>query len=184
MLQVTETHPFHFKSGRISLDFLDTLGGRGRDEERLTTPMRLRLWFELSDIPLEDELIDEVDLAYVVALRESMYRVTLARFEQSAPRTHDVLRINRAASVAPPPPALTANGQGIAAHSGLQLPVVISLLARDCIDVVGGDSGQHLRRCLADPCPMFFVDTSQGHRRRWCSKSCADRIAARAYRGR
>lgn len=45
--------------------------------------------------------------------------------------------------------------------------------------------GKRLRRCAAEDCRSWFVDTSKGGRRRWCSMArCGNRAKAARYRER
>jgi len=44
---------------------------------------------------------------------------------------------------------------------------------------------RRIRKCEASDCGVYFVDTSKGHRRRWCSmKNCGNREKLRRWRSR
>ncbi len=62
---------------------------------------------------------------------------------------------------------------------------VLSLVARDAIDVLGGPRGARLKRCEGSRCALLFVDTSRSGRRRWCSmERCGNRSKVAAHRRR
>lgn len=61
--------------------------------------------------------------------------------------------------------------------------VVVSWLAREAIDLIGGRQGSQLRACLAPGCVLYFV--RHHPRRAWCSDSCGNRARqARHYERR
>jgi predicted RNA-binding Zn ribbon-like protein len=61
--------------------------------------------------------------------------------------------------------------------------IVVSWLAREAIDLIGGGSGEELRACLAPGCVLYFV--RHHARREWCSDSCGNRARqARHYQRR
>lgn len=58
-------------------------------------------------------------------------------------------------------------------------------IALSALDVVRGTDPARLRACAADDCVRWFVDTSKGGRRRWCSMSrCGNRAKVARYRRR
>jgi predicted RNA-binding Zn ribbon-like protein len=62
---------------------------------------------------------------------------------------------------------------------------LMSSVARDAIDVLGGPRGARLKRCEGSRCALLFVDTSRSGRRRWCSmESCGNRAKVAAHRRR
>jgi predicted RNA-binding Zn ribbon-like protein len=62
---------------------------------------------------------------------------------------------------------------------------LLSSIARDAIDVLGGPRGARLKRCEGSRCALLFVDTSRSGRRRWCSmERCGNRAKVAAYRRR
>lgn len=61
--------------------------------------------------------------------------------------------------------------------------IVVSWLAREAIDLIGGSQGAELRACLAPGCVLYFV--RHHPRREWCSDSCGNRARqARHYQRR
>jgi predicted RNA-binding Zn ribbon-like protein len=62
---------------------------------------------------------------------------------------------------------------------------LLSSVARDAIDVLGGPRATRLKRCEGSRCALLFVDTSRSGRRRWCSmERCGNRAKAAAHRRR
>jgi predicted RNA-binding Zn ribbon-like protein len=62
---------------------------------------------------------------------------------------------------------------------------VMSSVARDAIDVLGGSRAARLKRCEGSRCSLLFVDTSRSARRRWCSmERCGNRAKVAAHRRR
>ena len=62
---------------------------------------------------------------------------------------------------------------------------VLSSVARDAIDVLGGPRAARLKRCDGSRCALLFVDTSRSGRRRWCSmERCGNRAKVATHRRR
>src|ERR671914_2157753 len=62
---------------------------------------------------------------------------------------------------------------------------LLSSVARDAIDVLGGPRAARLKRCDGSRCSLLFVDTSRSGRRRWCSmERCGNRAKVATHRRR
>ncbi len=62
---------------------------------------------------------------------------------------------------------------------------VLALLARSALETAARADPTRLRECDAPDCRRWFVDTSKGGRRRWCSMTrCGNRVKAARYRRR
>jgi predicted RNA-binding Zn ribbon-like protein len=62
---------------------------------------------------------------------------------------------------------------------------LMSSIARDAIDVLGGPRATRLKRCEGSRCSLLFVDISRSGRRRWCSMDrCGNRAKVAAHRRR
>lgn len=62
---------------------------------------------------------------------------------------------------------------------------VMSSVAQDAIDVLGGPRAVRLKRCEGSRCSLLFVDTSRSGRRRWCSmERCGNLVKTAGYRAR
>jgi hypothetical protein len=87
----------------------------------------------------------------------------------------------RAGHAAVPGPALAAR-TWVGAQDARSL---LSSVARDAIDVLGGSRAARLKRCEGSRCALLFVDTSRSGRRRWCSmERCGNRAKVAAHRRR
>lgn len=197
---------FSFRSGRLCLDFAATLMFRAADAplELLTGPPALAAWAEAAgavnrvdrqDLSEPDHATREpaggehagagrsgVDLAAAIGLREACYELgcALARGDRLPPGAVDV--VNDAARVPPPTPTLRPSGR---VRSAGTLAAVRSAVARDMIDLVGGDLASRVRQCHRDGCTRLFVDRSRGGNRIWCGmRECGNRVNAAAYRRR
>ena len=61
----------------------------------------------------------------------------------------------------------------------------LSAVARAAIALFERADDSVLKWCADDDCTHPFLDTSRGHRRRWCGMAgCGDRAKAAAYRAR
>jgi predicted RNA-binding Zn ribbon-like protein len=61
----------------------------------------------------------------------------------------------------------------------------LSPVASAALGVAGAVDPTRIRRCAAHDCSRWFVDTSRGGRRRWCSmETCGNRAKAARYRER
>jgi predicted RNA-binding Zn ribbon-like protein len=69
---------------------------------------------------------------------------------------------------------------------GLQgMRSLLSSVARDAIDLLGGPRAARLKRCEGSRCLLLFVDMSRSGHRRWCSTDrCGNRAKVAAHRRR
>jgi len=64
----------------------------------------------------------------------------------------------------------------------VETPLHACALAVEAILVMDVDRGR-IRKCGASDCEVYFIDTSKGHRRRWCSmENCGNREKQRRWR--
>jgi predicted RNA-binding Zn ribbon-like protein len=130
--------------------------------------------------------IGEAELARVHALRAAIRAVFTARAGGARAPRAAVDEVNRAAALAPRTPRLVWGPDGPRqattwpADAG-PLEIALAWIAGDAIETVRGASGERLRTCDAHGCDRLFI---QDHgRRRWCSRTCGDRVRfARHYR--
>lgn len=181
---LTPAEARRFRTGRMALDLLHT-GGDGPHSrwELLRGPAELGRWLTVVT-GLDDIAATALDIDPVFALRRSLRR-TAERAMKGAPASIvDRLAINAAAAVAPPVPELRAGG-GTAVRGPVPVPEVLSLLARDAIDLFGGPLAGRIRVCAAADCDLLYVDQSPAGNRQWCSmQRCGTLTKVRAYRRR
>jgi predicted RNA-binding Zn ribbon-like protein len=172
-----------FPSGTLALDFVGTRRVR-RDPvplEKLGSPALLDAWFVESGLLDAGPGSTESDLETAVELRESIYTLVQARLT-GAPLSPDATAVvNRQSSGAPEVVQLAS---GRARRSGSAAQALASI-ARQAVEIIGGDDGALLRECGRPGCTQVYVDRSRGHRREWCAmRTCGNRAKASAYRAR
>lgn len=168
---------FTWVGGRPSVDFTATLGKRLQDPyERLPAAADLGRWFR--DAGLADHVVAVSPRTFTqaVELREALYRLftgtTLAA---------DVDVVNRWSARPVPGPQLTRTRR--LKSTPTDAAGLLSVLARDAIDLLTGPLADRIHTCAADDCSLLFVDESRAGRRRWCSmNTCGARAKMSHYR--
>lgn len=181
-------YPFRFDSGRVCLDLLAT----AHPAERLDTVLRLRSWCTgVGLVPGGTPLLaaDPGWLAAFRELREHLARLTRAALEDGAPARGALDRVNALAREAPPAPRAVRASDGSlirALHAEPGCAALLAVIARDAVDLLTDPrSRAGLRRCEGDNCPLVYLDTSRGRRRRWCSSEvCGNRERVARHRRR
>lgn len=176
---------FVFRSGRPSLDFAATLGGRFRQPvERLAEPADLTRWLRQNgviDIPRDPT---EAQLAAAKDLREVIYRIAVAVINGTPLSWDDVDLLNHYAAVPPVVPVLRPD-RSLGRLATDPVAAALSSLARDAIELVSGDWVSRLRECAKHDCSLLFVDASRSGVRRWCSmETCGNQDKVQRYRQR
>ncbi|MFE5408164.1 CGNR zinc finger domain-containing protein [Microbacterium sp. NPDC056569] len=172
-----------FPCGTLSLDFVGTLRARRNDEptEKLATPSDLDAWFTESGLVAEVAASVSRDLSDAIEVREAIYALVWSRLHDRPQPADAVATLNAAAATPPLTAALTADGW---TRSGTPRQA-LSHLAREAVEIIGGEQAALLRECARPECTQVYLDTSRGHRREWCSMAtCGSRMKAKAYRER
>ncbi|MEU9377396.1 ABATE domain-containing protein [Streptomyces sp. NPDC048255] len=180
-----------FDSGRVCLDLVATFtpheGIRDGDE--------LRQWLAGAGLVPDRTPLARVGPDWVEAFRSLRSDVdTLVRAELHAadpPRdtARALARVN--ALAAGPPPGLCAvrDQEGHLVRElcgGVECGALLAAVARDAVELLTdpGDLAL-LRACEGDGCTRVYLDTSRGHRRRWCSSElCGNRERVARHRRR
>jgi predicted RNA-binding Zn ribbon-like protein len=192
------TDPFEWSGGHPALDFVNTLDERPFDPPRETLAL-YRDFVRFTELAgligrrTADRLRGAGGRAsarvagQALALREQLYRVLAAgHVEHPAPQA-DLEAIGKAIAAAHAARAIVVPGPvGIAAYAwtaptALEIPLHACALAieRLLVDV----DRRRIRKCGAPDCAVYFIDTSKGHRRQWCSmKNCGNREKQRRWR--
>jgi len=97
--------------------------------------------------------------------------------------------LNDVARPAPPVPHAVLLDDGHLANRLAEPPTcaaLLSTLARDALDLLTDPASRSaLRQCEGDNCPIVYLDTSRGRRRRWCSSEiCGNRERVARHRRR
>jgi predicted RNA-binding Zn ribbon-like protein len=173
---------FHWKSGRLCLDFIATVGERWRRcFERLLEPEDLARWLVESGMLQDPPPVSAGQLEAGRVLREAINRLARPGVE---PEPGDRAELNRWAAKAPLAPQLTERGELIWV-SARPVEAMFAAIARDALDLLTGPLAGRIRECGAPDCALLFVDSSRPGRRRWCSgQACGNRSRTKAYRQR
>lgn len=186
---VTASYELRFDTGRVCLDLLATT----HPEERLDSVPVLRAWITGSGLVPEDTTLAHADPSWLPAFRE--LRTHLAPLVRGRPApgvpSYDLAlaRVNELARAAPPAPRAVPGEDGALVRR-LDAPpgraALLAALARDAVDLLTDPAARaSLRQCEGDNCPIVYVDTSRGRRRRWCSSEiCGNRERVARHRRR
>ena len=172
---------FPFRSGRLCLDFVATLGSRGQlNLERLREPGDLERWLGQAGLGAPGSA-SQADLAAALRLREAIYGLVLLDPGRSLPGAARV--INQMAAPAPLAPELDDSGRGSASASGGTVTQALSSVARDAIDLLSGPLIAQVRSCAGPDFTILFIDTSRPGTRRWCSmEACGNQAKSAGLR--
>ncbi|MGW3072966.1 CGNR zinc finger domain-containing protein [Kitasatospora sp. NPDC001132] len=177
---------FRFDDARLCFAFSGTLADRGKEVrvERLARPEDLSRWCVESGCTTAAPACSEADLDGARRLREAVQRIGLTLAEGTTPAPGDVDLVNRAAAAPTSAPVLSPDAATVRWH-GDDIAAVLSMVARDLIELCGSDQRTRVRICGNPACGTPFVDTSRAGARRWCSmKTCGALVKKRAYRAR
>jgi predicted RNA-binding Zn ribbon-like protein len=176
---------FHFKSGRLCLDFVATVGERWRRGfERLPAPDDLGRWLVEASVLAARPAVEPRELDAARELREAIHRLA-KRAGRGPLDPADVAELNRWAARPPLAPRLAGDGCGVSWHAARPVEAALATIARDAVDLLSGPLATRVRECDAPDCALLFVDASRPGRRRWCSMdACGNRTKTAAYRRR
>ena len=176
---------FRFRAGRVSLDLCSTVLWRPvRPVEQLRSPSDLARWRFEAGLGRSRDPLTEADLAAARELREAIYRLVTVRIGGRRPPEHDLSTVNAAAGPPGRTPRLDPRGE-LRWADGEPLAAVLSDVARDAIELIGGPQAGRVRECTAPDCAFLFVDTSRSGARRWCAADrCGNREHVRKHRAR
>jgi predicted RNA-binding Zn ribbon-like protein len=178
---------FTFEPGSLATAFSVT--GPGAHDgplahlQTLRRPADLDRWAE--DVPGaagQEATDDDLDLA--VRLQAAIWGAADAVIDRRPVPEGDREFLNELAAqpslvprLLPGPTRAWVGAQGV--------PNLLSSVARDAIDVIGGPRAARLKRCEGSRCALLFVDTSRSGHRRWCSmERCGNRAKVAAHRRR
>lgn len=189
MSTATDPYELRFDTGRICLDLIATT----HPVERLGSVVVLRAWIAGSGLVPPGTPLAHADATWLTGfrgLRRETARLVRAR---PAPRTRRydlaLARVNELALAAPPAPRAVQGEDGALTRELTgppQCAALLGALARDAVELLTDPVARAgLRQCEGDNCPILYVDTSRGHRRRWCSSEvCGNRERVARHRRR
>ncbi|MET7613637.1 CGNR zinc finger domain-containing protein [Streptomyces seoulensis] len=174
-----------FDAGRSCLDLLAT----AYPEERIGTAGELAAWVVAAGLVPAGTPLGQADEVWVTRFLE--LRLHTERLLRASRAPADSLdRLNRTARAAAPPAVravVQQNGPLIGELAEAPTAAaLLSLLARDAIDLLTDPLARAaVRECAGEGCPLLYLDTSRGRRRRWCSsEACGNRERVARHRRR
>ena len=193
-IRFTDASEVPFVAGRLCLDFVNTTGYRNSDapRERLGSYGDFISWSRRAELLGEDtsERRDATAtrearaLAAIRSARECLYRVFYARLSRSRPSREDIALVRRLHTKASQQRSLTFEGQACrftwSTSSDLQAP--LWPIIYDGAELLTSEVAERIREC--GECDWLFLDLSKNGSRRWCKKTCGDRVKARRYYAR
>ncbi|MFF7562698.1 CGNR zinc finger domain-containing protein [Streptomyces pseudovenezuelae] len=182
----TVAYELRFDAGRICLDLLATT----HPEERLDSTEVLGAWIVGSGLVPRGTDLTHADPSWLVGFRELRGRI--GQLVRGAPgHGYDLAlaHVNEAARVAPPAPRAVPDEEGALVRELDGPPDCAALLgaiARDAVGLLTDPVARAgIRECEGDNCPIVYLDTSRGRRRRWCSSEvCGNRERVARHRRR
>ncbi|AKZ56041.1 hypothetical protein SAM23877_2992 [Streptomyces ambofaciens ATCC 23877] len=185
----TDPYELRFDTGRICLDLIATT----HPTERLESVEVLRAWITGSGLVPPGTPLAHADPTWLTAFRELRRETTRLVRGRPAPRAHPydlaLDRVNALAAAAPPAPRAVHGEGGVLVRELTGPPecaALLGALARDAVELLTDPVARaSLRQCEGDNCPIVYVDTSRGRRRRWCSSEiCGNRERVARHRRR
>lgn len=187
----TATGPYElrFDTGRICLDLLST----SHPTERLHSLAPLCAWITGAGLVPDGTRLAHADASWLTAFHElrSDIRHLVHGYLTVESRSYDLAlaHVNEAARAAPPTPRAVRGEDGTLVREVAGPPECAALLAavaRDAVELLTDPAARaRLRQCEGDNCPIVYLDTSRGRRRRWCSSEvCGNRERVARHRRR
>ncbi|MFF7549125.1 CGNR zinc finger domain-containing protein [Streptomyces canus] len=186
----TVAYELRFDAGRISLDLLATT----HPEERLDSTEVLCAWIVGSGLVPDGTDLTHADPSWLVGFRELRGRIgQLVRGAPGPGPGHGydlaLAHVNDVARAAPPAPRAVRDEGGSLVRELDGPPGCAALLgaiARDAVGLLTDPVARAaIRECEGDNCPIVYLDTSRGRRRRWCSSEvCGNRERVARHRRR
>jgi len=191
-------NPFEWSGGHPALDLVNTLDERPLNQpiENLASYRDLVRFAELSGL-IEPALAATLQTLtgpacsrvakHARELREHVHGVLAAVHKHRPVSQRDLDVIASAIRVARAARILVASSSGRLASYRWSRPATATIPLHACalaVETLLTDVDRaRIRKCEASDCDVYFVDTSKGHRRQWCSmQNCGNREKQRRWR--
>jgi len=177
---------FRFRSGRLCLDFISTVGDRDHiGFDRWRDEGDFARWCVASGLFTREIPVTPDELDAARRLREALYRLVTQALAGASANPDDLGLLNAEAGGPPLVPQLTAFGRPRAWSSASPQEALRATVARDAIDLLSGDALKRVRKCADGHCSILFTDNSRPGKRRWCAMNgCGNKVKKAAYRRR
>ncbi|MFJ2016389.1 CGNR zinc finger domain-containing protein [Streptomyces nodosus] len=185
----TVPYELRFDAGRVCLDLLSTT----HPAERLDSLAPLRAWIAGAGLVPPGTPLAHADASWLPAfleLRAQIGKLVRGHLVLEASGCDLALAsVNDIAYLAPPAPRAVRSEGGSLVRELAGPPECTALLAavaRDAVELLTDPRARAgLRQCQGDNCPLVYLDTSRGRRRRWCSSEvCGNRERVARHRRR
>jgi predicted RNA-binding Zn ribbon-like protein len=124
------------------------------------------------------------DLRDAKRLRAAIWHLAESVIDGRTTQGEDRDTLNTFAAMPSLAPRLEATGER-SWSSSRRTSELLSTIARETIEVLGGPMAARVKRCEGGNCALLFVDTSRPGNRRWCSmERCGNRAKVSAHRRR
>lgn len=208
------TNKFKLVGGDVSLDFVNTAGGRisnpqkknGRDYYDAFYSDKLKSYEDLIAWSLKAELIDEKEakkllrmsqdsskaaeevLKRAVNIRESLYRLFKSSIENWQPEPEDLEKLNLELTEARKHQKLSSAKNGFRfewTDREDALDLMLWQISEAAAQILVNGDLSRLEKCGNDVCNWLFLDTSRNRRRHWCDmKDCGNLAKVRRFRAK
>jgi predicted RNA-binding Zn ribbon-like protein len=168
--------------GRLCLDFASAVRGLG-DADGAPSKEDLGRWLHQAGLTERLPGVGTYQMQQALALAAAIEACARATIEGAGLPPADVARINPWAAVQVFPELDPAGGVTWRAHRSVE--GALARIARDAVELIGGDAAPRIRRCAGEGCTTLFVDRSPSGIGRWCSMTrCGNRAKVGRYRRR
>jgi predicted RNA-binding Zn ribbon-like protein len=179
---------YRFTSNRLCLDFLATIGEVGhRDIERIGTPGAYSSWISAAGVLEPAPLVSVSDIAEALMFRRALRGYFEAAVGRADPPPEAIAELNLRARRPAPLLEMASDGKTVARRSSTPGDAALAAVARDALLLVAEGLLPRVKQCMDPTCRMFFLDTSRGNNRVWCStegRGCGNKAKKRAFRAR
>jgi predicted RNA-binding Zn ribbon-like protein len=200
-----------FVSGRLCLDFINTVDTRLEQKVRNSTAFtfrtdKLNSYTDLVEWAKVAGILDDVDknrlvrmasqdvrkadrvFAKAIALRESLFRVFKYIIEKWEPSSTDIEILNRECAIARNRQKLIYSSNKFTWNleaDEVELDSIIWLIALSSAELLSSKELARVRQCPGINCGWLFLDSSKNLSRQWCDmKDCGNLAKVRRYRER
>lgn len=199
---VTPGEHFALISGKLCLDFANTVGGirGGIAHDRLNDFTDLVLWSQQAGILSENEardLLDEAENSPAEAavvferalnLREAIYQVFSAIVHEQSISDKLLALLNTEFVQAMTHMRLTHGEHGFElgwSRHTKALDQVLWPITRAAVDLLTSPELKKVKECASESCGWLFVDATKNQSRQWCeTQGCGNKARVRKHRQR
>jgi predicted RNA-binding Zn ribbon-like protein len=201
----SKTPKWKFRGGQLSLDFINSVGGRidlnGNDytilKDKINNYEDLVDWAKtigilnevtarnLVSLSSQKEKVTNKVFKRAIKLRESLYRIFISIVENRVPPKEDIEVLNNECSVAREQQKLVYASRKFSWNYELpdEPDNMISQVALSGAELLLSDKLNRIKQCPGDNCGWLFFDSSKNGSRQWCDmKDCGNVAKVRRYR--